>query len=366
MTTDMDQLDSTEQIDEIAKDLQRTARHLNRTASRLLDMPINGKQPQIGDPTPPLPPDVPAQHLQLFSCVGAVPDYADDPSDGLMARIPFSTGIDQAIMVWEGYFDPGKTGRTTSDTWRSVLDERTPPDFSGPIILDREAPPAGEAFKVGALHPAHAEIVADSIELAVEVKSHRPEALVGFYGLPLREYWDQGAQWRQASTDLASLFEACDAVYPSIYDLYGHKPERDAEKYGGIVEVALSFNRPVYPIFWDRYHNSTNKWGFAAIPDVELVAHLVNALTVRDVLGGAQAAGVVWWGADPVYWKGASATREMAFENDGPWWDRIRSRFANEIGSHWMQRLAFEHWFRARVPYVWTLMLQAREQALAA
>lgn len=263
-----------------------------------------------------------------------VGDLDDDPD---VRRRYAELGLEPIFTVGTRHFDPQKTER-----WQDpgpinrYLDQTVPPSFAGYICLDWE----GEALKALAAGPGNPEfqrVLDDFVRLARHVKSKRPRAKVGYYSIPVREYWHQDAAWRDASLALGPLVEACDVFFPSCYDFYSDATslkikERDKAKFSELVRLALEVagSKPVLPFVNPRYHHSSKKVGGQVIPDDEFINHIRNLASVE--YDGRRIAGVVAWGREKYYHRQAFAKRpDGSYKNNDDRWKRRRAAYASDL-----------------------------------
>lgn len=256
--------------------------------------------------------------------------------DGPRVRSRYAEwGVEPIYEMGGALIDPGHSGRWTirekTDKW---IDDNVPRTAPGYLCLDWE----GGAFEVlqkGPSDPNHAAVMAEMIRLVRHVKGKRPLMKVGYYGLPLREYWKQGEEWRSNTRALAPLFDACDVLFPSVYDFYADEDaaarQRDHQRFGAIVRLALEMakGKPVLLYCYHRYHNSTERWGGRLIPEEELIAHVKHLMAVEHE--GRRPVGVVAWGAEAYYYRESFARKpDRSFKHTGADWERRRAAFTQE------------------------------------
>jgi hypothetical protein len=150
-----------------------------------------------------------------------------------------------------------------------------------------------------------------------ESKQLRPNATWGFYHLPQTPYWawlcndpnciaDRNALKRANDEELAWLYEAVDAHFPSLYTHYRsvpnpqrsqheNTPEENELYFRRNIEEAIRVGRgkPVIPFVWYRYHPQNNTINTAAFLND---TNLRQMFTVPRELGSP---GVVLWGWVP-------------------------------------------------------------------
>ena len=241
-------------------------------------------------------------------------------------------GIERAHILYDSDIDPEGEGRWTrpdrTDVW---LDERVPVDYEGYVVLDWEAG-VFERLRGDPEGPGFAGAVGEMVRLAEHVKAERPAARIGYYGLPITDYWSRGEAWEKRSRALAPLFDVCDALFPSVYDYYGDQPERDARVHAELVRMALDLagEDPVFLYTYHRYDHAEEPWAFGIIPEGEYFDHVTGLLLVES--DGRRPAGVVAWGMEDYY-------QRAGFERDGgggfarreAWWERVRAAYNSEM-----------------------------------
>jgi hypothetical protein len=176
------------------------------------------------------------------------------------------------------------------------------------------------------------------VRLATYVREKRPYAKVGFYTLPLREYWNQNEEWRYNMHAIAAIFDACNAVFPSVYDFYGDDSENagreeDRIRYGNLVRLALELagDSDVVLYGWHRWQEATEEYGYKLITRGERIDHVRYLL--REVeFNGKRPVGLCAWGADDYYHPLAFERNENgSYVRQGEVWDRRRAAFESEM-----------------------------------
>jgi hypothetical protein len=135
------------------------------------------------------------------------------------------------------------------------------------------------------------------------VKELRPRTEVGYYGLPIRDYWNRNENWRQKNRSLDPFLSNFDILFPSIYDFYDSSTNQgkgDLEYVHDNVEEALlaseRLGKKVMPFVWHRYHTSNKKLGRSLIPLSEFSAHIEAATNTK--VGGKRVDGIIWWSSE--------------------------------------------------------------------
>ncbi len=241
-------------------------------------------------------------------------------------------GAERTPLVYSAAFDPLGTGTfARPDLMEIWLDTHLKDDYDGFLVLDWED---GVMTHLGA-GPSDAEfarVVSEMVELIEFVREKRPDAKIGYYRRPGNEDWAQDGEWREAVAAASPVFEASNALFPSVYDHYGDNPDRDKERYGALVHMALEIadERPVILYTMHRYHSGNMKWGSRLIDAVEYVEHIAHLMRVE--YNGHRPAGVVAWAEEP-FWHRASNSKRIDGEyiRTEPTWVRWREVFASEM-----------------------------------
>lgn len=136
-------------------------------------------------------------------------------------------------------------------------------------------------------------------------KTMRPNAKIGFYGIPQTRYYNRSVDaWNKEAALYAPILEMVDLYMPSLYDFYpdgtviNHSEQDDLAFVKWNVERTLSLPaKPVYVYIWHRYHsNGLGDEHSTLIPAQEFNNFANAASGVR--LSGRKIAGFIWWGAD--------------------------------------------------------------------
>ena len=240
-------------------------------------------------------------------------------------------GVQEALLMGGVEIDPQHENRWTAEhRTRAWLDKYCPRDFAGFVCLDWESP-----FKIlrQGSGPEFDRTLSEMVRLLRYVKSQRPRAKFGYYGLPVKEYWNQDEKWRSAMRACQPIFDASDVLMPSVYDFYDKSEARDHEKLGAVVKLSLELanGKPVLLYVSARYHNST-PIGYRTIPDAEFVNHVRSLMNVSH--NGDRADGVIAWKATR-YFHDAGQRRKSdgSYLMQGADWDRVRRAFRDEMSS---------------------------------
>ncbi|HUJ16771.1 MAG TPA: hypothetical protein VL197_02165 [Nitrospirota bacterium] len=150
-------------------------------------------------------------------------------------------------------------------------------------------------------------------EVAVLIKKNAPQSQIGFYGIPLREYWaslaekssQQYKDWVNKNEQYIALIQEVDILFPSLYTFYPF-PEQ-WEKYAiENIKQAKIYGKPVYPFLWPQYHDSTILKGSYINGDLWRL-ELETCYKYADGI-------VMWGGWDMIAWKAED------WKDDAIWW----------------------------------------------
>jgi hypothetical protein len=244
-------------------------------------------------------------------------------SEAVRAATYPSVGAEDGLVVYQGVFDADGDGVADPGAAAAVaayLEAVAPPGATAPVCLDWEAETMTTLHEAATDGPAFGAAVDAFVGFLAEVRALRPDLRFGYYGLPLRRYWDRDDGWRARNDAIAPIIDQSDVLFVSVYDFYGDEEsgtEADSAYVRENVAEALRLagGRPVLPYVWHRYHDSNATLGGRLIGEDEFRRH-VGAIFEAEHRG-ARAAGMVWWGAD----------RYFAASGASPW-DEV---FAAEI-----------------------------------
>lgn len=256
----------------------------------------------------------------------------------VQAQFP-QRGAVQSYLVSQGAFDPDNNGLFEHEQqFRQMFTNYIPANYTGAVCLDWEG--QGMARLLAPIGSTiQRQTMKSYVELMTLAKELRPHAQIGFYNLPMNEYWTRDQAWRDRNLALQPIIDAGDCLFPSIYDFYktgqwvGHDPDRDLQYVRECVGIALEManGKPVYPYVSPRYHVSNYTYGLRLIPVDEFKSHIRAAFDFN--VGGDRADGLVWWGADQYYrWLGQQNLPQTSSQY---WMSFVcRTVFAAEIPSN--------------------------------
>lgn len=256
-------------------------------------------------------------------------------------------GVNQMIIVTEGNIVPRYSSEATQSSmplnlqWTAsrvdqYLDRYVPKNFAGYLCLDWESP-----FHVltDPNDSHYNTTVQQFVSLTHYVKRQRPNAKVGYYGIPLTDYWpiygeltksDRATQYEARMRHLAPIMNASDVLFPTMYDFYTHDqtagPTRDTTVFAEIIRTSLTLSggREVVPFTWDRYHDggSIGEHQFRTIPAEEYKDTLTGML--RAEYEGDRIDGLMIWGADEWFY-------QHVFKKDSAGRYTVQSAWANQL-----------------------------------
>ena len=241
-------------------------------------------------------------------------------SEAVRDSLPQYRASDESCIVYQHFIDDPEDGVFDGEehlTQGLTSGACADPDLAGPLVLDWEG--SWMPRLEDTTDPADkAEAIRQGV-LALEAAARlRPHALIGYYALPPRRYWQRDdPDWRGQAESLRLIYDASTALYPSVYDFYvssetGEGADTryaDDQAYvADNVELALELagNLPVYPYVWGRYHPSNTDATLEPIPPEELESH-VRGVALAS-FEGRRTAGVIWWGADTYFFRPAPAS----------------------------------------------------------
>ena len=217
-------------------------------------------------------------------------------------------GIKKIVLVNGGYFDKGMDFTVKRKEIIDYINKRVENRSSNAmIVLDFEAKKMIELNR-----SEDEEVVSKIINFYIEildiVKKERPNATVGYYGYPFRDYWNRNDAWRKKNERLIPLFEKVDAIFPSLYDFYADDIDvgkaSDMAYIKDNVEESLRFaemfDKKVYPFVWHRYHSSNKTRGMQFIDPLEFENSLAEI--VKSSYNGRKASGIIWWSSERYFY----------------------------------------------------------------
>lgn len=216
-------------------------------------------------------------------------------------------GVENGLILGSWAYDANNDGLLDSrENFVRAFRKHVPPTFAGIVSLDWEGPITAW-LKEPPNSANFQRAIATLRELLLLAKRVRPHARIGYYGLPLPNYWSRDEGWRARSLAMVELLKNADWVGPSVYMFYKtgerHTPERQHryafESTMMALEVAAAAGgKPVYQFVTHRYHPST-QLAMQPIDEDDLSANIASILQAeRD---GKRVDGIIWWAADIWY-----------------------------------------------------------------
>ncbi len=215
-----------------------------------------------------------------------------------------ATGATPSKVFHQNFIDANDDGNFDPAAMNAAIGQ-IPFLYTGPVALDWEG--VGMDNLVLPNPPAvfeHAK--AEFIKAIKHFKTLRPNAKVGFYGLPRTVPFDTGPAWLAAGMSLMPIFAESDCIFPSLYTPYAvAQPFFDLATDFQTVHNSITLSlmvagsKPVYAYVSPRYHESNALYGGMLIPAAEFKARIAEIF--RVTYNGRRAAGLVWWGDDRYY-----------------------------------------------------------------
>ena len=251
-------------------------------------------------------------------------------------------GIKRIVLVNGGHIEKGLNFDLPKQELFDYLYKYVPDeDSDAMIVLDLEGEKMIELNRTTDQQMID-KIINSYIAIYDFVKSQRPNATIGYYGYPFRDYWNRNDEWRARNERLLPLFARVDALFPSVYDFYvDGKDVKAASDRAYVIEnveeslrLAADFDIPVYPFIWHRYHDSNKEKALQFIDEDEFADH-VEAIAAAEYNGG-RAAGLVWWSSEKYYFnrekqKGMLRTRSSTSQSFEDYSTRNSLRYINSI-----------------------------------
>ncbi len=250
-----------------------------------------------------------------------------------------SKNIKKAILVNGGAIDNPKSYSVDYAKIKQYLERVLPnPKSTALVVIDIEGQ------KMISLNRAETnksfnQTLNYYLEILRYFKNLRPEATIGFYGFPWRNYWNRNKSWKEKNDKLLPLIEEMDAVFPSVYDFYAddidvNKRSDEAyirENIEESLRLAESTNKPVYPFVWHRYHNSNKKRGMTFIDDTEFQNSIKTIVSTK--YKGKRVSGIIWWSSERYFYNVSPRGKKNKFsEQDfNHFFDENSSRYIDLI-----------------------------------
>lgn len=216
-------------------------------------------------------------------------------------------GIKRAVLINGGQIDVKNNYTVQKAKIQAYLDKAVPPNADALVIIDIEGEKLAELGK-GPTSTAFAKTLAYYTDVYKFTKKCRPNATVGIYGLPWRDYWNRTDAWRAKNETLLPLLKEVDALFPSIYDFY--RDDLDVKRYSDsayvsdnaieALRIAELCSKPVYPLVWHRYHSSNKKAGREIINKTEFQNHIEALASAR--YKEKKVDGLVWWSSERYFY----------------------------------------------------------------
>lgn len=190
-------------------------------------------------------------------------------------------------------FDPARVKRFLSKNFPDR-------DNTSMVLLDWEAGPYDDLKNFPATDSRFKAAENKLIALLNEVRQHRPNLKLAFYGIPFRAWYDWQKQKYNPSGKYDRLLSEVDWIAPSLYILFadeevGHA--RNLQYLRDNLDPALvygkKYNKPVIPYVWHRIHAASDDYPHDIIQK-EVFAKYIRYVSAYS-LNGYKASGVYWW-----------------------------------------------------------------------
>ncbi|MBB2954366.1 hyaluronidase [Sphingobacterium faecium] len=196
--------------------------------------------------------------------------------------------------------------------FKEHIEKRTNLNSKGIAIIDWE----GLAFKaLSGSSDAKAEMIIKQFLKALDIaKQMRPNLKWGFYGLPVRTFNGNNANWRKINTRLLPIFKKVDVIAPSLY-IYNASPkvynvklpltERGSGDHLYVnldyaLKLAKQYNKEVYPFIWHKRNSGKSNEALSLIP-IDIFKNYYTMISSR-VSSGKKVSGVIWWDSQKYYY----------------------------------------------------------------
>lgn len=246
---------------------------------------------------------------------------APELTGNLLGDVDFEAyGSEPSLVMYQHHISPTDALTWDANLVDAWLEERVPEDWSGVLCLDWEGQ-AMKSLKAGALDPNFDDVLSEWVSLLAYVRAARPSALVGYYGMPIREIHNQGPEWLAAADAYAPILQGSSCLFPSVYPSSPSDISKRGEAFDRIVALAagLAPDRPIVAFVMRRYHASNAAHGAKTID-----ADVYRGFLARMLEAGAD--GLFLWSGDPHYYRAA-----VEQNRPGTRWHRYRSAFAEDM-----------------------------------
>lgn len=196
--------------------------------------------------------------------------------------------------------------------FKEYIEKRTTINSKGIAIIDWE----GLAFKaLSGSSDEKAEIIIQQFIKAIKIaKQLRPNLKWGFYGLPVRTFNGNNANWRKINARLLPIFMEVDIIAPSLY-IYNASPkvynvkfpvtERGSGDHLYVnldyaLKLAEQYNKEVYPFIWHKRNSGKSNEALSLIP-IDIFKNYYKMIISR-ISSGRKVNGVIWWDSQKYYY----------------------------------------------------------------
>jgi hypothetical protein len=282
----------------------------------MLSCQITGSPPA---PTPTAPPATPAAALRSIMII----DITNEPSMERRHQLDY---VAPGINITQGAIDLDNDGlMDESEVVARRIRKVVPEGCSSFVALDWE----GEMAKKLKQHPSsktYFHAVEELKKVLLLAKQLRPQAKIGFYGLPQRKSKESDEQWRARCEGLIPVLKHADWIGPTLYPGSTRETEKQKQSRRAYINSLLDMSydlartagdKPVYAWFNHRYHISNKNLRHRPLSDEDFTFNVRAILEWEKEGQGVE--GIVWWGADRYFRRtgqiddGASQMTDAAF-----------------------------------------------------
>jgi hypothetical protein len=235
------------------------------------------------------------------------------------------------------YIDPTKSLKLNVETLTKAIEKQFPdPSATGTAVLDWE----GELYndlrgKLSPESPEYKSALNEYIKAIQLAKKLRPNIKWGYYAVPFTIHQNDESRLSALNKNIYPLLQQCDIFFPSLY-LNGFEPEgSDAFVMFNVKQSlipASELNKPVLPFVWHRIEDGNKEHGLKIISMDDFNKLISTALKVS--YNHQKSAGVVWWGADPYFYrftKDKALLKETNDQNYKEHYDSLTVSYADKI-----------------------------------
>jgi len=241
--------------------------------------------------------------MEFYTCISGT---SQEMRDYLREK-----NIKRAVLVGGHFIEKDHEFTVNKDNIDAFLDKAVSDrESDAMIVLDFEGQKMTDLLKTS--DEAEADRIVDHyIGVFKYFKKQRPNATIGYYGYPFRDYWHRNEQWKKNNKKIYPLMKELDVLFPSIYDFYDDKTAFN--KNGQVdqeyvhdnaiegIKIGAELNKPVMPFIWHRIHDSNKKLKRNLIRPNEFYKH-VRGIVKADY-NGNKIDGLIWWSSEGYFYR---------------------------------------------------------------